>query len=213
MKGLHDYITGITADKNNQIMLSLKGKDKKRDIVSGFIDSELSFGASATYESLSESSSIDGIAKNFQRASEVMGKSNTMKFPWMTKKSWSGSSVNDFSFSIFKLATKDGENLLSGTAPIWDSVLPGSAGGQTLDSFTTPNGYISHGKGGTSNSVTLKIGNWYESNGWLMVSANLTVSKEKIDEGKTLPLYIKIDVTLSRDMDITSSQFKQSLGM
>jgi len=212
---LYNYIEGITKDPNNRIMLALGNGT----VVSGFIDSELTFGASAQYGAMSESSALDSLSSGVQQLGELFGQAVTLKFPWMTKKSWTGSSVNDISFSIYKLATDVGEDLLSQTKAIWTSTLPSTNGQGLTGTYKPPNGYNAGGyldgrksdEAGKSNkpigAITLKIGKWFESYGYIITSANMIVSKEKIDAGKTLPLYIKLDITLSRSMDATGADF------
>jgi len=205
---LYDYIEGITKDPNNQILIDLG----HGHVYSGFIDSELTFGATSEYGSLSDSSTIDKISNGVQTIAGEMGSTMTLKFPFMTKKSWNGSKVNDISFSFYKLATETNENLIEKTAGIWSSTLPSleKEGVQgKIGSYSPPNGYTQGSNDGKpKNSLTIRIGNWFESNGWVITSSTLTVSKEKIDEAKTLPLYIKIDVTLTRDMDSTAYEFQ-----
>jgi len=214
MAKLYDYISGITEDPNNKIMLYFPKTNK---VFSGFIDSEQTFGATSSYEALSESPMIDKASELVQTGSELFGEAYTLKYPWMTKKSWTGSTTNDLSFSIYKLAVNEEDDLISLTEPIWESVLPSvdeKNKGGILGSYIPPNSYNAggslDGRNGEKpvNTIVIKFGNWYEADGWIMTSALMTVSKEKIDEKKTKPLYIRIDISLTRSMNSTSSEFK-----
>lgn len=173
---------------------------------SGFVDAELVFGASAQYGSLADSSSLDSISQNLQLATETLNidgiGTQTLKYPMLSKKSWQGSSVNDLSFSIYKVAINPTDDIYGEVSSFWKAILPGTNG--IGEAFTPPNDYKIAKGDKTENHLVIQIGDWFEADGLICTSAMVTISKEKIDGVK--PLYIRLDVTFTPTMSFSESE-------
>jgi len=159
----------------------------------GYIEAEQMFGATASYSPLTGNDGNETIDKATQQFNSVVGTdiARTAR-PINTRVGWESSAVNGLSFSLYFLSY-DGSNVMEEIAPVWDMVLPTTGG---INSFIAPMDYMPNQKSKPKNFLEVKIGNWFFAEGFVMESALLTVSREKIDAAGTMPLYVKLDIAL-----------------
>jgi len=185
------YIDQIINNPDNQIII-VSGDGSH--ILMGYIDAELTFGGSATYDNNSNSDMLEKASKTYNTVSSEMNKqAKTINLAALSKLSWQNSAMDGMSLNILLTATSANDNLLERAKTIFDFILPEN-GGKTL---TPPMGYtaaISEDK--TINAITVYIGDWFEGYGFVMTNASFTVSKEKVYGVGNQPLYVSISCEL-----------------
>lgn len=190
-----NFIDKMMNDERNTVFI---GNDNGIAI-KGYVDAETVFGATASYGALSQNSAVQGVSDAVKQISEftdIIDAGNTFDPPWMTMQTWQNSSVGDLSFSLYYVATSYGDDVLQAVLPVYDMVLP-EVEDDSFDRFITPLSYApKKTKGQSANALNVQIGDWFYASGFVMTSASITVSKEKINENGTLPLYVKVDVSL-----------------
>lgn len=207
MANVPNYIRSIMNDHRNTVYI-VGGSGK----LSGFVDAETVFGASSDFGALSSSSAAQQLSNGVQLASEytnLIDSGETFNVPSLSRVSWQSASVNGLSFDLYLVAMEEGEDLMSKVLSVYDMVLPEIATGG-VDRFITPMKYNANQSGETTeNHITVYIGDWFEADGFVMTSASITVSKEKINDAGTLPLYVKVSVSLMPTQVYSATQVKK----
>ncbi len=177
--------------------------------LSGYIEAEQTFGATSSYSSLIGNASAEGLDKVTQTINSVTGFDIPRAAnPLSTRVGWENAAVNGIAFGLY-FVSYDGANVMDQIKPVWDMILPSKGG---VNTFIAPGDFKPNQKGDVENALVVEIGNWFSASGFVMESALLTVSREKVDEDGKLPLYVKLDVSLKPTetftADIVSGWFK-----
>jgi len=168
--------------------------------ISGFIDSEMAFTATADY---SEEDLISGAAGMIDAGAKfgnkIMGGTKRVKPQSATRQTWQDSSFAPINIDIYVPTVSGSDNVMKQSDDLWKFLLPTQEG-----SFVrVPNNYSATGSGGPKNLVTnalsIQIGKmFYAYNAFIMSNGTLTISKERVvSNGVDHPLYIKITCMLT----------------
>lgn len=184
------YIDEIINNSDNQIFIT----SDSGAYLHGFINSELTFGASANYDTADASAALEDGSKLVDKVGRnLAGKSMVMNTSATTKLSWQSSAMDGMSLEILMLSTGPNDDILNRAKQIYEFLLPKERG----NFLTPPTDYNSNiGDPGVKNAVSVAIGNWFEGHGFVMTNANFTVSKEKIGGDGHQPLYISVTCEL-----------------
>jgi len=200
------YIQKLVSNPINRVIIT--GPASVGSLV-GYVEAEQVFGATSSYSPLIGNSSSETIDKGTQLVNSVTGWDIPRAAnPLSTRVGWENAAVNGLSFGLYFISY-DGSNVMDQIKPVWGMVLPSKG---AVNSFVAPGDYKPNQKGDVENSLSIEIGNWFSAHGFVMDSALLTVSREKVDTDGKLPLYVKLDISLkpceTYTADIVSSWFK-----
>lgn len=199
------YIQKLVSNPINKVLIT--GTNGIQ--LEGYVEAEQVFGATSSYSSLVGNDAADSIDKTTQLVKSALGWDIPRAAnPLSTRVGWENAAVNGISFGLYFISY-DGKNIMDDVSPVWKMVLPTKG---KLNSFVAPGDYDPHQKGDVKHSLTVEIGNWFVAEGFVMESALLTVSREKIDKEGKIPLYAKLDISLKPTetftSDIVSNWFK-----
>ena len=134
------YLDHITKNKDNKIIIT----DGDKDLV-GYIDKEISFGASNTFDVMSDqqSSASPELQKKFDDTMKYWNSGKTLLDPQLTKVTWRSSQFDSLSFSFTIVAEDEYDNVMNKVIDVWDWVSPRLWGGFIRDkySYESPGGY------------------------------------------------------------------------
>lgn len=184
-----NYIRSMVSDPINEVIISGGGA-----VITGYIDGEQVFGASSSYGDLmGTSGATKTLDKTIDQVNATLetniGHISTAK---MSRLGWQSSSVNGLSFGLYFISMA-GENPMDKVRDIWKMVLP-----KSVNPEVAPLNYRANTTGEPTGTLSVKIGNWFTAQGFVCESALITVSREKVDKGGTIPLYVKVDINLIR---------------
>ena len=200
------YVDQLTSDPKNKVVIY---GGSVTSPISGFIDAETVFGASASYNAEQLGYDAANAANKIASSAENSGiggihankRTNSVK---LSRQSWQSSSFNTLAFDLFVVATKDGQNPMTEGIKIYDYLLPIEL---NLGFMIVPGNYYVNPFGGEAiNAVSVFIGEWFSSpNSWLMSAGQMTVSKQKQENGID-PLFVKISITLTPARDFYADE-------
>jgi len=193
-------ISGVIASKNNRIMITSEGNIP----VTGYLKDNFTISGSSEWTPFMEQSGAQEKIKKYLQAIKVSnGKGLSVDFPIQSRKTWSKSSIGDFTFNFAILALNNSDDVMYKVKTLLNGVFPQQSGKGNGRRFYPPNGY----------SAELQrvnpIGTWKVILGdryivienLIMTSLEYSISRQKLPSGK--PLFVEVTVTFQTVEDVS----------
>jgi len=195
-----NYISKIKESPKYKTIIALPNGG----IVTAYLKNDMSFDISSDYTSPFELSQASGISDMVEKASNLFGKSFTLKTVDESKLLWKSSQIGSLQLTFTILALNPNDDVRADVRKLAHAVFPTASGvGGTLQA---PLKYASGTPGSYPvNTISIKIGKWFRASHLVMRSLNPVFSKEVIGSG--LPLYCDVSVVFEPALQLTIEDF------
>lgn len=196
----NNYIEKLTSNPKYKLMIALP----TGGIVTGYMKDDLALSINSEYNSPFELSQTGGVSDMLEKASGMFGASMSLKTVAESKLLWKSSSMSPIQVTFSIVALNPGDDVREKVRTLSKAVFPTSDGvGGTLKA---PMGYApGMPTSKPVNTVSMKIGSWFNASYLVIRGLNPTFSKDVIKSG--LPLYVDISLTLEPSLQLTQDDF------